>query len=626
MKKTTISFGLVTLLVASSCSSSSSSKPSLAAAVQNQNLTTLAAALDAADLTETLQAAGEFTLLAPSEAAFAALPAGTLDFLLDPANKQSLVDILTYHVIPVEADSTVVATLDTAPTLFGDELLIDQIGQELFANDARVIIADVAANNGFLHVIDRVLLPPTDIVSTLQSKGFDTLVAAVTAANLGATLSGPGPFTVLAPTDAAFDLLPAGTLDTLLLPANLADLTDILTYHVLGQELKASEVVVAETQAGLNGVTLLFAAEADPSAGIPARVNGISISTVNIPCTNGVIHVIDAVLLPPGDIPTLATEAGLSTLVAALVAAELDDDLAAAGPFTVFAPSNAAFAALPVGVLDDLLLPANQAQLIDILLYHVVADELTAAEVLASTTLTTLQGSEVAVVAADPSVGGAGFVQTNALARNGIVHVIDAVLLPPAMLMSVQNALPKATLNERQANSVFGSEVADFLEFGYEDLPFWYGVPGSRSAGWSSLDGSAANPVFADVRGSDKIALFIETPGTRVSAEGSLLSALDASLRMPLVGESVPKEVALQLRLQGEVPAISLRYAKADGEVMVFKPSTLVRLESSVDGTYELSARWTALDEGLSVRGVEILVEGPSGSLEVERARVLALD
>ena len=535
-------------------------------------------------------------------------------------------DILTYHVIPLRADSSVVATLDTAPTLLGAELLIDRVGQELFANDARVINADIAASNGFLHVIDRVLLPPTDIVSTLQANGFDTLVAAVTAANLGATLSGPGPFTVLAPTDAAFAMLPAGTLDTLLLPENLADLTDILTYHVLNQDFKASEAVLLESPDGLNGVTLLFAAEADPSSGTPARVNGVTISSVNVPCTNGVIHVIDAVLLPPSDIPTLATEAGLSTLVAALVAAELDDDLAAAGPFTVFAPTNAAFDALPDGVLADLLLPANQAQLIDILLYHVVADELTAAEVLGSTTLTTLQGSEVAVDASLPSVGGAGLEQTNVLARNGIVHVIDTVLLPPAMLMSVQKAKSQASFSERQVGMYFGSEVADFMEFGYEDLPSWYGVPGSRSAGWSALDGSAANPIFADVQGSDMIPMFIESPGTRVSTKGSQLSALDASLRLPLLGEFVPKEVSLQLRLQGEVPDISLRFAKVDGTVQVLKPSSLVRLESSVSDIYELSARWSAYDEWLPVSGVEVLVASPSGALNVDRVRVLALD
>lgn len=627
MKTISISLSLATLLVASSCSSDSSSKPNLAAAVQGQNLPTLFAALEAADLTATLQGAGDFTLLAPSEAAFAALPDGTLDFLLDPANKQDLVDILTYHVIPDRADSSVVATLDTAPTLFGDNLLlIDQVGQELFANDARVINADISATNGFLHVIDRVLLPPTDIVSTLQANGFDTLVAAVTAANLVPTLSGPGPFTVLAPTDEAFALLPAGTLDSLLLPENLADLTDILTYHVLSPDFKASEAVGAETADGLNGVTLLFAAEADPSSGTPARVNGITISSINVPCTNGIIHVIDAVLLPASDIPTLASDAGLSTLVAALVAAELDDDLAAEGPFTVFAPTDAAFDALPDGVLADLLLPENQAQLIDILLYHVVADELTAAEVLSNTALTTLQGQDVAVDASLPAVGGAGLDQVNVLARNGIVHVIDAVLLPPATLMSVKKPATQASLTDRQAGMTFGSDVADFLEFGFEELPSWYGVTGSRSAGWSVLDGSAANPILADVRGSDKIAMFIESPGTRVSTDGSRISALDATLRLPLLGEFVPKEVALQLRLQGEVPNISLRFAKADGSLQVMSPTSMVRMESSITGAYELSARWSAYDEYLPVSGVEILIESPSRTLDVDRVRVLALD
>ena len=88
----------------------------------------------------------------------------------------------------------------------------------------------------------------------------------------------------------------------------------------------------------------------------------------------------------------------------------------------------------------------------------------------------------------------------------------------------------------------------------------------------------------------------------------------------------MPKEVSLQLRLQGEVPDISLRFAKVDGTVQVLKPSSLVRLESSVSDIYELSARWSAYDEWLPVSGVEVLVASPSGALNVDRVRVLALD
>ena len=185
------------------------------------------------------------------------------------------------------------------------------------------------------------------------------------------------------------------------MPANQAQLIDILTYHVVAGSVRATEAVAAETPKGLNNVTLLF----DGSGATPT-VNEVAIQMVNIPCSNGVIHVLDAVLLPAGDIPTVATDGGFSTLVAALTAADLVDDLQADGPFTVFAPTDAAFAALPAGTLDTLLDPANQQMLIDLLLYHVVGDELTANEVLAQTSFTTLAGTELDISTNPVLVGG----------------------------------------------------------------------------------------------------------------------------------------------------------------------------------------------------------------------------
>ena len=159
MKTISISLSLATLLVASSCSSDSSSKPNLAAAVQGQNLPTLFAALEAADLTATLQGAGDFTLLAPSEAAFAALPDGTLDFLLDPANKQDLVDILTYHVISGKIMSADIAgkTAEVA-TVQGSNISVNAMNGVMVDN-ATVVAADIEADNGVIHVIDQVVLP-----------------------------------------------------------------------------------------------------------------------------------------------------------------------------------------------------------------------------------------------------------------------------------------------------------------------------------------------------------------------------------------------------------------------------------------------------------------------------------
>ncbi|MEM1126689.1 MAG: fasciclin domain-containing protein [Bacteroidota bacterium] len=127
------------------------------------NFNTLVAALEAADLVEALRGAGPFTVLAPTDEAFAKLPEGTLESLLLPENKDQLTAILMYHVIPAEAMAEQVVTMDTAPTLQGASLTItaSEAGQVMI-NEANVVMTDVAASNGVVHVIDTVLLPPSD--------------------------------------------------------------------------------------------------------------------------------------------------------------------------------------------------------------------------------------------------------------------------------------------------------------------------------------------------------------------------------------------------------------------------------------------------------------------------------
>jgi uncharacterized surface protein with fasciclin (FAS1) repeats len=142
--------------------------------------------------------------------------------------------------------------------------------------------------------------------------------------------------------------------------------------------------------------------------------------------------------LPPAkpvDIVATAQAAGVfSTLVAALTAAELADVLKGPGPFTVFAPTDAAFAKLPTGTVENLLKPENKAQLQAVLKYHVVAGKVLAADVVKLTSAMTLQGDAVAisVVGAGVKVNDSNVTQTDVMASNGVIHVIDAVLLPPA--------------------------------------------------------------------------------------------------------------------------------------------------------------------------------------------------
>ena len=188
---------------------------------------TLEAAVIAAGLADDLSGEGPFTVFAPTDDAFKALPAGTIEALLaDPTG--DLADILLYHVVGAKAMSTDLSNGQMITTLLGKDIEVTINGEGVFINDAKVTVADLEADNGVVHVIDAVLLPPvvTVVDIVVNSPAHDTLEAAVIAAGLADDLSGEGPFTVFAPTDDAFKALPEGTIETL-----LVDPTGVLTEY-----------------------------------------------------------------------------------------------------------------------------------------------------------------------------------------------------------------------------------------------------------------------------------------------------------------------------------------------------------------------------------------------------------
>ncbi|MCB5205096.1 fasciclin domain-containing protein [Neorhizobium sp. T786] len=146
--------------IASALPAHAADKDIVDTAVGAGNFATLAAALEAADLVSTLKGDGPFTVFAPTDAAFAKLPAGTVDNLLKPENKQQLVDILTYHVVPGKVMATDVVALDEAKTVNGKMIDVQVDGGAVKVNEANVTATDVAASNGVIHVIDQVIMPP----------------------------------------------------------------------------------------------------------------------------------------------------------------------------------------------------------------------------------------------------------------------------------------------------------------------------------------------------------------------------------------------------------------------------------------------------------------------------------
>jgi uncharacterized surface protein with fasciclin (FAS1) repeats len=266
-----------------------------------------------------------------------------------------------------------------------------------------------------------------DIVDTAVGAGsFKTLVAAVKAAGLLDTLKSEGPFTVFAPSDDAFAKLPKGTVEALLKPENKGKLTKILTYHVVAGRVTSKDVVKLTSAKTVMGQEVAI----DASKGV--KVAGAKVVTADIDCTNGVIHVIDNVILPK-DIVDVASGAGtFKTLVAALSAADLVETLRGDGPFTVFAPSDEAFAKLPKGTVEDLLKPENKKKLISILTYHVVSGEVLAKDVVKLKEARTAQGQSAKIVVKGDKVmvDGATVTATDIPALNGVIHVIDSVILP----------------------------------------------------------------------------------------------------------------------------------------------------------------------------------------------------
>jgi transforming growth factor-beta-induced protein len=512
------------------------------AAISNGNFTTLVETLQATGLDSVLSDPNaSFTVFAPTDNAFALLGQNTIYGLL--ADTDRLSDILTYHVISGEVDAAAAIGLagTTVTMVNGDSVGLSLSGDNLLVNTATVITTNIQTDNGIIHVIDAVLMPPADIVeptaniveTAIANGNFTTLVAALQATELDAVLADESAtFTVFAPTDAAFALIGEETISTLL------DNTDVLT-NILLQHVVPEIAVDSVTAYSLNGAMISTASTAE----IPLIINsstdmltfgGANIIIKDIYTTNGIIHVIDAVIVGDVAIPTpamslvdvAAANSSFTTLVTALQATNLDTVLADLDTdYTVFAPSDAAFAKLPEGTLESL----TTAQLTDILLYHVLPGK-----VLADGAITLAQSSSNMAVAANGDkislsfsnstlfVNGAKVSTADVMADNGIIHVIDNVIMPPTESGTPTNSIVDVALADPATFStlVTALTAANLVDTLADETKI-FTVFAPTNTAFDKIDSTVLNALLADTTALTNVLL------THVVGEVAL-SSLDA--------------------------------------------------------------------------------------------------
>jgi len=379
------------------------------------------------------------TVFAPTNEAFDNIAAALGTTIAGLLALPNLADILTYHVLGTEVlaanvtNGAIVQPLSSTNTL---KLTVTTTG-DVYVNQAQVTATDITSANGVVHVIDAVVLPVETVVDIALDNGFSSLATAVVTAELLPALTNPlATLTVFAPTNEAFDNIATALGTDLAGLLALPNLADVLTYHVLGTEVLAANVTngaIVQPLSTTNTLKLTVTSMGE------VFVNQAQVTATDITSANGVVHVIDAVVLPFETVVDVAIDNNFNTLVAAVVAARLlpalTDPLAT---LTVFAPTDAAFAALPAGTLDNLL--ANPTALTNLLTYHVVGSIALSANLTNGQLIETLQGSNVTVTitGGDVFINEAQVTLPDVEAANGVVHVINAVLSLPTSLSNIE--------------------------------------------------------------------------------------------------------------------------------------------------------------------------------------------
>jgi uncharacterized surface protein with fasciclin (FAS1) repeats len=464
------------------------------------------------------------TVFAPTNDAFAALPPGVLANLLEPENQLPLTRVLSDHVLDYgailstdlsEGDQYVLSAITLPHTVNKD-------GATVTIDGATVVQADVLASNGVVHVIDAVLtaylsveglLGPTLLDVVNATAELSTLKDAVLIASeyeaanesIAAALSAPGAYyqyTVLAPSNTAFGAIPSDTLTALLTPEYAEFLIGTLYNHVAMGRFLSSALRDGQTFSTL-GSNYTVAINGSSGA---VSIGGANVVTADVKAENGVAHVIDAVLVPD-DLAFLLPIGGNGTTLVDLIssvetlstlksAVESADEgvallLNSVGPWTAFAPVDAAFAVIPPTLLEPLLsgqpLPVPPGLLPDgfdvslagLLAYHVVPGKYASSDLMDGMALSTVvevtsdQEGKLSVTIADGEVkiNTATVIGADNEASNGVAHLIDALLFPPELQPILDALIPAPPTSSPTSSSPTSSPTLDEESMGSATVP-----------------------------------------------------------------------------------------------------------------------------------------------------------
>jgi len=405
-------------------------------AAGNNDFSILVAALQKVGLADDLASEdNDFTVFAPTDEAFADLLTELGASGLSDIPNDVLTSVLLYHVLPGMKMASMVETgyyssLSAGPIEgYGLSFYVD-MDNAMINNRAKITATDIKADNGVIHVIDKVILPMSITDHAIANPGFSSLVAGVVKAELADALDGEGTFTVFAPTNDAFDMLFADLgvgLDDL----SKETLSSVILYHALGDIVPAASVSEGYfptlSTAFDNGINVKVAVD----GGVVLNSDSEVIAT-DVVATNGIIHAINKVIMPPTVVDLAIDNSDFSILVDAVVKAELAETLGGEGPFTVFAPTNAAFESLFTTLGISGIADLTKEDLEPILLAHVVSGNV-ASTALSNTDVQTLNAGKMISINIDDGVTideSISVVLADIQGTNGIVHVIDKVIVP----------------------------------------------------------------------------------------------------------------------------------------------------------------------------------------------------